>query len=815
MLYGFSVIFFMRNRPAIICILLLNLACSQAFGQTNQFLQGITAKLKKFSAEHIAEKAYLHFDKPYYAAGDTIYFKAYVTLGEKHELSGLSGVLHVDLINTANKINSSLKLQLRGGVAWGDFALPDSLAAGNYRVRAYTQWMRNDGDHAFFEQIVPIGSPLNVKVPEGGALAPPKLNSKPDLQFFPESGQLVTGLVCKVAFKAVGANGLGIAAQGIVDDNTGNEVCRFNTAHAGMGSFLLRPVPGKTYTAKVTYSNGLKDSVALPAATAYGIILKINNEGADAAALQIAASDAYFKANQDKDMGLIVYTSGFANAVNVKLDSATINLAILKRHLHTGITRVTLFSAEGEPLSERLLFMQNPDQLKLTVNTDKKTYGKREKVHLSINALTRADSAATGHFSVSVTDESKVPADENKQSTILTSLLLTSDLKGYIEEPNYYFSTVSGQSLSDLDLVMLTHGYRRFEWKRLLNDAYPPVAYQPEKGLEISGVAKSNWGKPLAKGTVWLISDRNGLLSSQKTNELGAYKFSNLMFNDTARFVLNAINSRGNNATRITCKKDENIPAITGAAIESSTVFDVSVATALANSQNQQEQINRYGRGTGKMLKEVKIKGTKIEPVVMTTRYGASDQVISGDKILYGGPLAVRLMGLLHSVHFARTSGNRYIPILRGHKMLIVWNDQEMDPEFDISSINTNDVQSIDVITNATSITPDHEGVIIIHTTFGLQQKDMMSAGILPITVMGFYKAREFYSPKYGHPNDTINRPDLRSTIYWKPELQTDKDGNASFEYYNADGTGNYRVVIEGIDNKGNLGRLVYRYKVE
>ncbi|HUZ59314.1 MAG TPA: TonB-dependent receptor plug domain-containing protein, partial [Hanamia sp.] len=107
-------------------------------------------------------------------------------------------------------------------------------------------------------------------------------------------------------------------------------------------------------------------------------------------------------------------------------------------------------------------------------------------------------------------------------------------------------------------------------------------------------------------------------------------------------------------------------------------------------------------------------------------------------------------------------------------------------------------------------------GVLIITTKEGGEDpEDIVSVGILPIAPMGFYKAREFYSPKYDHTNENSNQPDLRSTIYWNPEIKTGKDGNASFDYYNADGTGTYKVTIEGIDDNGNIGRLVYRYKVE
>src|SRR5581483_1234251 len=172
----------------------------QARAQANH--GDIVSKLKDFASHHPTEKAYLHFDKPYYAAGDTMYFKAYVTLGEQHKLSTLSGLLHVDLINSDGKFDQSIKLKLDSGIAWGDFALPDSLPSGNYRVRAWTNWMRNDPG-SFFERVITIGSvKAPAGVPESVVKQPAPASLLPNLQFLPEGGSLVEGVPCRVAFKA-------------------------------------------------------------------------------------------------------------------------------------------------------------------------------------------------------------------------------------------------------------------------------------------------------------------------------------------------------------------------------------------------------------------------------------------------------------------------------------------------------------------------------------------------------------------------------------------------------------------------------------
>ena len=794
-----------KQKLIVICLLL---CCVQLYGQDNHNTGGpVIAKLKTFLATHTIEKAYLQFDEPFYAAGDTIYFKAYVTLGERHQLSALSGVLHVDFINTNNKIDQSIKLQLVSGIAWGDFSLPDSLPKGNYRIRAYTQWMRNDGDKAFFERVIPVVSTEPEQIAESTS-AGIKFNAKPDVQFFPEGGYLVNGITSKIAFKAIGPNGKGIEVTGVVTDNNNTEVCRFSSTHLGMGSFYLQPQQNKSYTAKLIYADGNTDMIKLPDAQTPGVTLTVNNDSLPKASVRIEASNAYFAQYRDKDHLLLIYSGGVATSVTCRLDSNIISLDIAKRHLRTGVATVTLFSPGGEPLAERLFFVQNHDQLKLDIKTGKVVYAPKGKVTVALNAKTRADSAAMGHFSVSVTDESKVPVNENDENTILSNLLLTSDIKGGIEQPNYYFANISAATRGDLDLVMLTHGYRRFEWKPLLNNAYPAIAYQPEKLLKIAGTAKMLGGRALNKGTVSLIApfSGHGILSTA-TDDKGNFSFNNLLYMDSARFILQAVNAKGSNNTVLTYKEDKTVD-IKPYQQPSFTVLDTTMTAYLKNNKRQRDQLYAQGLITGKMLKEVKVKARKLTPVVNDTKYGVADQVIDGAKIEYGGFLADRLIsktvgitykiGKLMDAHAYSNSG----------PMLVVLDGVEM-PDFDLNSLNTGLIDKIEVIRDYSS-----NGALIITTTKGVPLRDITSKGILPITARGFYKAREFYSPKYesAAPNKFA---DLRTTIYWNPEIPTDKSGNAQFDFYNADGKGSYKVVVEGIDAEGNLGRGVYRYKVE
>jgi hypothetical protein len=739
-------------------------------------------------------------------------------------------VLHVDLIGTDNKANQSIKLQLINGIGWGDFALPDSLPQGNYRVRAYTRWMRNAGDDSYFEKTIPIGSLHQSKVPESNTARVKPVLAKADLQFFPEGGELISGISTKIAFKSIGTNGMGMDVKGTVTDNTGKEITSFASAHLGMGYFYLKPEEGKSYKASIIFADGTKEELPLPQISNKGISLTINNDSVDQAAVKIIANPNYFSENKGKEYSVLIYSGGIATTVSYKLDSPTTTMDIIKRKLFTGITTVTLFSSNNEPIAERLIFIQNYDQLNLDISTDTDTYNTREKVSLKLNAKTRADSASIGHFSIAVTDESKVQQDENNETTILTNLLLTSDLKGAIEQPNYYFADIGDQSNYDkqkeLDLVMLTHGYRHFIWKQVLSDDSAAMAYEAEKGLSISGSAKNAIGIPLKKGTVSLISAQAKTFMSQATDNKGKFHFDNLLFTDSVKFILQAANAKGNNITQLTYEKQTIAPLSIKPILTQDS--NININAYLKNDEKQQEELNRTGIGKGKMLNEVKIRGIKENNDYPSSNLGGAghaDQVWRRSDIHGGGTLVDQLDGVLRGVTFIgnHTGGGApylTLSLMSGAKkaapMLIVV-DGAIGADF--NGLTLSEVETVEVLKGANASIYGGlggGGVLVITTRHGtnLEAKDIQAVGILPITVQGFYKAREFYSPKY-EASMPVNHPDLRSTIYWAPELVTDKEGNASVDFYNADGKGNYRIVVEGIDEKGNIGRRVYRYKVE
>jgi hypothetical protein len=813
------------------CTLLAAIFNLHAYGQNdNSVTNNAIAGLKSLSGNRIIERAYLHFDKPYYAAGDTMRFKAYVIMGEHYDLSKLSGILHVDLIRPEDMIVRSIKLQIVNGIGWGDFPLPFSLNAGNYRVRAYTNYMQNAPEY-FFDKTIAIGSAINSGM---GAKTLSAQKGQADLQFFPEGGQLVSAMVSKIAFKAIGADGLAVNVKGVIIDNTNTQVATFTSSHLGMGTFYLQPGEGKIYKAKVTFADGSQETFNLPAVQSKSIALAVNDT-LGKLSIEIRSNKAYFQENINKNISLVIYGSGFVNTVNTKLDSRRLSIDIPNSQFPSGVVQVTLFSQTGDPLSERLVFLKNFDLVNLTVASNKNTYNKREKVSVTVAAKDKG-SAAEGHFSVAVIDETKVPVDENNETTILTYLLLTSQLRGYIEQPNYYFLQNSDRVAADLDALMLTQGYRRFTWKKLLDSRDSTFDYAPEKNLEISGTAKNAAGASVKDMDVMLLTEDRRSTLGERTDNNGKFRFANLPpMADSTTLILQATGStRSKNSIAFAIDADKPGPTVTEKR-EPVSKNDVSAAMVSYTSSNKpvveaaiaKNAPYKY-KASNANAKQAILNDAEKNNYESANLGGSghADQVIKGDQIRNSPTLSQGLNGLLRSVYFVNG-----VPYLQGN-MVFNGTNQVAEPMYVIldgyalplgrgglDNVNPVSVETVELLKGPSASiygVDGGSGVLVITS-----RKHMSGAtgstrtlGNLSFKMSGFYVGRAFYSPKY-NVKTTGSKPDLRSTILWLPELATDKDGNAAFEYYNSDEQGTYRIVIEGVDDKGNIGRQVYRYKVE
>jgi hypothetical protein len=621
-------------------------------------IKKISGSLQTYTTKHSIEKAYLHFDKPYYAVGDTIYFKAYITNGPLHELSTLSGILDVELINPDNKICDRVKLKVKDGRAWGDFALADTLKGGSYRLRAYTSWMRNAGDEYFFDKSVSIvkatskisRSDQNNKNKPAQSVRSKALPGKVDVQFFPEGGSILNGAVSKIAFKAVAPNGLGTEIKGAVTDGMGNKVSAFASNNLGMGVIKLLPEAGKTYKAIITCADSSTVTVELPVAGNNGYALNVDNSDLRNINISVMAG----KQTTETSINLVAQSAGLVYYyTQSKLVNGTFTAVIPKNKFPSGIVQFTLFSSAGEPLNERLVFIDSDDQLKLNVTTEKQSYSPRQKVKINLNAGDKNGKPITGSFSIAVIDETKVKVEGDAENTILSNLLLTSDLKGYIEKPNYYFTNKSDETRTNLDVLMLTQGYHRFEWQQILNDKYPPVTFQPEKIITVTGTIKGQWGKPIPYGKVSLLSVANSFFFLDTIADAnGKFIFKHLPMKDSMQYVIQATdkNIRRNsiieidNAKPPVLSKNKNTPG-------NWIIPDSILSNYLQSSERFHHEQLKQGLGSHVIaLKEVQIKEKKaplkyLKHSSNLNGPGVADQVVTADQLPVGCPIITQCLG--------------------------------------------------------------------------------------------------------------------------------------------------------------------------
>ena len=891
-----------------------------AFAQEDSIpLRTLITKTTQYTQSYPVEKVYLHFDKPYYAVGDTIWFKAYVTL-EQNQLSAISKIVYVDMINNRDSVVASLRLPVTNGTASGNIVLPQvSFIEGNYHVRAYTSWMRNFDQGYFFNKNITVGNiedrdtPIDTHISfvnavtsnaekitahiiykdqdgapltnrrvswkvqsddetidkgkgvtdQNGGLditftsdkkgvfaaadltAVIELNYKKsitntyplktaaiakDVQFFPEGGNMLSDVHAKIAFKAVNSNGMGIDIKGSVTDDSNNEVAQFASQHLGMGEFVFQPQPGKSYKAKVSFSDGTQNTYDLPKVLDEGIYLSVNNTNPDSLTIKLASNQAFLDKFKNTLFYIIAQSGGTVYyAAQTNLQNLLYTSILAKSKFPTGILQFSLLTSEGDPLSERLVFIQHNDLLNVTINTDRPTYTTRQRVHMNLSVKNK-DVPDVGTFSLSVTDENKVPYNEDSETTILSTLLLTSDLKGYIEKPNYYFNHVDAKRIDDLDVLMLTQGYRRFDYGDIVAGKNPQLSFLPEQGINISGKLRNSSGIEVPNANIHLnFSDR---LSPEDaiTDESGNFKFSNLNFKDSTKIVLSAKNNPNYKNLVITANND-TWPALVKNINSPDNVqnIDSTLSIYLKNTKRQ------YA-GT-RMLKEVVIvaksevkKPSHTDYPALTGLSPQPDHVVSGVQ-LSGCNF---LLDCLRGAAFGFTYDNNNFYLTRDYNQgqkstpaAIYYNGMPVDVNY-LENIDPKTVESVELFNDdgLSSINKmsNTKGVIVVNgkpvpkgEKISLSQlRDMMPQyNLITINPLGYVRAKEFYVPKFSVPKSNMAYSDLRTTIYWNPKVITDATGKASFDFFNADGKGLYRMVLEGIDADGNIARYVYHYKVD
>lgn len=792
----------------IVYLFVLILVHLPSKGQTEKPIEA----LNNYNANYPLEKAYLHTDRKHYAPGEQLWFQAYVTAGYFNEPSPLSKNLYVALFSSDKKLIDKKLVRLEAGIGHGLIELSNDLAAGSYVIRAYTNWMKNFDDAFFFEkELIIIG---DNSTSESNSSS---VNSSIDLQFFPEGGHLVDNVPGRLAFKAVDNMGRGIATSGIIFNNLGDEITRFNTEHDGMGAVVFSPSKGISYTARLDSTDA---DYSLPQVQAMGFGISVNNNLPEVLRITVRSNNATKK--KDK-VGMIIHTRGaISYAFELDLSNNIALTSLPKSDIPAGIVHITLFDSSEGAVLERLVYIDQPGK-KLQVSTDKLSYSKREKVTMTVEVTDSEGKPVSGAFSLSAIDLGQA-IDRAPETTIISDLLLTSDLKGHIANPMYYFNSQNINAKKHLDLVMMTHGWSRFRWSELsdLNQTRP--THKVEQSLVIKGkMLKTVSSKPVARGKVTLINQQSFLpliLETESGND-GVFKFENVVVYENEELLFQGQNSRGKNLVDFEIDSsliiDQPHDYHLIQELQKSNSDEVSKFEEKAKYRNLIDESYDFDT-TATLLETVIVEGNRLDSKVEVERkgiYGRGDKTLRFDdrpifvtnplELIQGkiGSVVVSGSGQQASVSFVGSvtgSGSQLAP-------LILIDDIATDISI-LLSYPANIIDRVEVYSGPTASVfgiRGAGGVLAFYTKTGadLNVKQIAKGVYVGKLKNSYHKARDFYAPKYGVEKPEHIKPDSRIVLHWQPLILLDETGKAYIEFWHSDQDTDVLLDLQGITSDG------------
>ncbi len=792
------------------CLLGFGAWGASGFSTPADWTERIIQALEKFTNNYPQEKVYLHLDKDYYAAGETIWFSGYVTLNDLPAYGARN--LYAELRDAKGVVVQKEMVLIYDGGAAGEFTLAENTKPGLYQLRAYTAWMLNfDTTFMFFKNI----QVFDPKTGKAGETAAPKDYS---VQFFPEGGDLIQDVSSAVAFKAIDENGYPIKVAGIVRDSKGNQAAVIETLHDGMGTFELKPAPGETYKAVITNAAKQEKTFNLPAIKTSGIALKVYNRGQ-----RIFYLTGFNGLAAEQNEMLLI-----AQMRNQVIYKAELNVAegkvsglIPANNLPTGIMQLTVFDQKGTPLSERIVYVKGQtDSLEFFLDPQELNKAPRMRSELVL----QVPDSMRGRISASITDADQVAFDPNANN-IITHTFLTSDLRGYVHNPYWYFRNDSASTLQALDLVMMTNGWRRFNWQEILQDKFPTIKFPYEQGVTITGKAMSTARQPLTGGNVNFLvripKDSTSNFLSAPVKPDGTFELNNLMFGDTALFYFQGqMDAKKNRDVVVEFDRhffDIYAPVKTPIPLLPPPPMDNRILKNYLSTVMEGNSVNRMISNRTIQLKAVDVNARKPTAAETTNSRYASGMFSSDNGYTFDltneTPTNFNVFQYLQArVPGLQIQGDISNPSLswRGGAPGVFLDQMPVDVGT-VANIPMADVALIKVFRPPfMGGMGGANGAIAIWTRRGGDTRPDPNARKLELLKKGGYRIiKEFYSPDYAVKKAQHELPDKRLTLYWNPNLVVDTISHTTrLIFYNNDQTKNFRVVVESMDQFGRVGRV-------
>lgn len=763
-----------------------------------QVLNQIVKSADQYHQSTVQEKVFLHTDKSVYMPGEILWFKAYIVNADNQKPLDLSKVAYVDVLDSKQNPVMQAKIAVDKGLGSGSLYIPVSLVNGNYKLRAYTNWMKNFDAGYYFEKSITIVNPL--KSPS----APVKVTASYDVQFFPEGGNLVEGITSKVAFKVSNPNGTVNNFSGVIVNQRNDTVLRFRPLKFGMGNFLFTPVAGDTYKAIVKIYKGAPVKKDLPAINKAGYVMALNNGDEK---LDVIVKTKNVNAGA---MYLVAHTRQTVTvAESVVVSDGTARFSFDKKRLGEGISHLTIFDEAKRPVCERLYFKRPKKQLILEAKADQSEYALRKKVNVNVWASDPAGKPLAANLSMSVYRvDSLQQVDEGE---IFSYLWLRSDLRGNIDSAAYYMNT-GAEADAALDNLMLSQGWRRFQWDNILNNKTPSFTFLPEHdGHLITGKMSSTVaGAPLKDVVAYLsVPGKRVQLFAANSDSTGKITFNTTQLYGPGEIVAQT-NTERDSAYRIDIFSpfSEQVSAYSEPEFQllpamRRAVEEHSLAVQVQNTYSGNKIRNFFNPGVDSSgFYAVPYKTYLLDNY---TRFTTMEEV---------------LREYVREVWVTRSQKRYHIKVLNGNGFLdgdpLVLLDDV--PVFNIDKVMAIDplkVRKLEDVPYRYYWGPSvHEGILSFTTYKG----DLGGVEIDPHAVVldyeGLQLQREFYAPVYDTGTSKSRLPDFRTTLYWAPEIKAGLQQKNQVSFYTSDIPGKYIGVVQGITDWGDAGSQYFSFEV-
>jgi hypothetical protein len=816
----------MKKSIIIICSLLLTLSVS---GQT--VFDSYFEKAKAFAEAFPREKVHLHFDNTSYYQGDTIWFKAYAVTVGNNQYSRISKPLYVELVDQLGNIMERQIVKLSDGTGEGQISLSNAFFTGYYEVRAYTKWMLAFNSDTYFTRTFPIyKKPLSTtdktrqiaeyRMDDSMEQRPKDKLGVLNVNFYPEGGKLVQGVTGVVGVETLSRDSGWVNIQGILVASDGTKLRPINTIHDGMGSFVYTPTD-KPATVEFMYA-GKKRKFKLPAAepSGYNIILNNKESEFDITISRNASTTC-------EPLALFISSGGMPyNYVPIDLSaSASKRIKVLTDGLPAGVAQLSLINSQGLTLLDRFAFVYPKDTPNMQAVTDKAVYTPFSKIGCDVS-VTAADGKPLAGVPVSVSlCDASVSDFVANGTTIATDLLLTSELKGYINRPEFYFEQHSASRRKMLDNLILIRGWRKYDLQQSFGVKEFKPKYLPEDKLMLYGKVKSYFqGNAGLNVTILANNDTSQVAGVTVTDSLGRFSVPLDDFEGRmdALFQTRKEGKRINRASTISMERLFEPALRKYDFCELNPLWDSAADSASVSKLIA--EIDPYSADDEEaiVLDElvVKAKNKKKRTLYQTERFERSilgyynirqivDNMRDKGKIINGD-----IGNLMHEINpNINFKGTHYkvdsiVYCVQGKNMDRMFIDNyiddietamlyydrsgtkafSIDDDFKAKESTVKDYWT-DVTTDTANVAALKELYVRLDFTmdkrFNPNKSYLSSRGIRKTYIQGYNRPAAFYSPQYPEgAYDTFD--DNRRTLYWNPSLVTDNNGKIHIDCYNS-----------------------------